>query len=190
MSDAVTLEVQGFCESMLVKGEWAEFHINFGQQYPKKLSTKKDEIKAAAMAAGQQQAVWRYTEMEGNPNPHRPGENYKKRYLGSVVVGGTLDPNLAAPVGQQEGSNAPAGGGSQGPQTPTARDRSIERQVIVKAGTELWAAGKVEDEEAFFNLLDRLDVWIQVEAIPPATPAAAAAEPPAATPPDDDDIPF
>jgi hypothetical protein len=189
MSDAVTLEVQGFCESMLVKGEWAEFHINFGQQYPKKLSTKKDEIKAAAMAAGQQQAVWRYTEMEGNPNPHRPGENYKKRYLGSVVVGGTLDPNLAAPVGQQEGSNAPAGGGSQGPQTPTARDRSIERQVIVKAGTELWAAGKVEDEEAFFNLLDRLDVWIQVEAIPPATPAAAAAEPPAATPPEDD-IPF
>lgn len=190
MSEPVTLQVQGFCEAMMVKGEWTEFHINVGRQYPVKLATKKDEVKTQAMAAGQQQAVWTYNETEGNPNPHRPGENFKNRYLNAVEVGGTLDPNLAQPQQGGGGTAARSGGGGE---SGDERGRSIERQVIVKSASRVWAAGKIDTADEFFALLTRMDEWMISDDAPAATPAATPAEaasPPAAETPPDDDIPF
>lgn len=190
MSETLTLQAQGFCESMLVKGEWAEFHINVGRDYPVKLSTKKDDIKAQAMAAGQQQAVWTYAQMEGNPNPHRPGENYKKRYLNKVEIGGTLDPALAHEQAQQGGGPA---GSSSGHPSPDGRESSIERQTIIKAAISVFPAASITTEDEWFALLTRMDTWIAAPRQPGTTPTEAApppATPAAQTPPPDDDIPF
>lgn len=194
MSDEVTThQIEGVCEGVMMKGDWQEFHIGIGKQYPVKLSTKQDDIKAAAMAAGNAKAVWTYTEKQGGPNPHRPGEFFKNRYLSSVEVGGTLDPALA---GQQTLSDAPAGGGARPGQMPNpeGRDVSIERQVIVKEVLPHLAEYKDQDE--MFALMDRLDEWMGRER-PKAegtTKEAAGNEGQQATPDapvdPDDDIPF
>jgi hypothetical protein len=192
MSDEVTThQIQGVCAGTMMKGDWNEYHVDIGKQYPVKLATKQDDIKAAAAAAGSQVAVWTYTERDGNPNPHRPGEFFKNRYLSNVEVGGTLDPALAA---QQ---TIPTTGASTRPGTmpnPEGRDVSIERQVIVKEVLPHLAEFKDQDE--MFALMDRLDEWMGRErpkaegAKPPVAEAAPATE---TTPPpvdDQDDIPF
>jgi hypothetical protein len=192
MSDEVTThQIQGVCEGVMMKGDWQEFHIGIGKQYPVKLSTKQDDIKALAAAAGANVAIWTYTERQGGPNPHRPGEFFKNRYLSNVEVGGTLDPALAAQQTIPSTSTA-TGGGAHHPPSPEGREVSIERQTIVKA--VLASDWKFTDEDQLFVLLDRLDDWMarerpKAEATEkPAEERPAETAPPAVDP--DDDIPF
>ena len=169
-NEVTTHQVQGVCEVMQMRGDWVEYHVEIGRQFPVKLSTKQPAVKDAAQAAvnAKAQAVWTYSERQGNPNPHRPGEFFKKRYLESVVIGGTLDPALAE---QQQTHQDEAAGA---PQTRTfstdERGVSIERQVIVKALAPLFALADA-DEERLFALADRLDDWMgRVRAKPPEEP--------------------
>lgn len=191
MSDGQMKQVQGVCEGILERGDWLEFHINIGRQYPVKLSTKKEEIKTIARLAGQQMAVWTFNETEGGPNPHRPGENFKNRYLSNVVVGGALDPALAGnQPGQTSLAVAPTGGAA--PMIgPDERGQSIERQVILKAAISVFPGGTIVTEDQWFALITRLDSWL---AAPRTTQATVEAPPAAAeTTPfqnADDDIPF
>lgn len=199
MSDSVTKQVQGVCEGVMERGDWLEFHINIGRQYPVKLSTKKDEIKTIGRLAGQNMAVWTYNETEGGPNPHRPGENFKNRYLSNVVVGGALDPSLAgSQPGQTSMAVAPTGGAAP-VLTGEERNMSIERQTIVKAlAPMLWEIKATDlSTDQWFELVDRVDAWMgkprvtqaNVEQPAPA-PAPSADDFPPQSGQDDDDIPF
>jgi len=188
MSDEFTThQIEGFCDGVMMKGDWSEYHINIGKTYPVKLSTKQPDVQAAAAGAGTQVAIWTYGEKQGGPNPHRPGEFFKNRYLNNVEVGGVLDPALAE---QQTIPNGPSGGGIRPGQMPNpeGRDVSIERQVIVKE--VLPHPSEFTDQDSMFALMDRLDDWMGRErkrADAPEKPAEAAPK----TDPDDDDlIPF
>lgn len=187
MSDEVTThQIQGTCDGVMLKGDWNEYHIGIGKQYPVKLATKHDDIKALAAAAGTQMAVWTYTEKQGGPNPHRPGEFFKNRYLSNVEVGGTLDPALAA---QQ---TIPTGGGTAAHlPSPEGREKSIERQTIIKAAIAVYPTDQIKTEDDWFALLTRLDGWISEKPaeVPQPTPTEVATPPAAAVDPDDD-IPF
>jgi hypothetical protein len=191
MSDEVTThQIKGFCDGVMMKGDWQEYHVNIGKTYPVKLSTKQDDVKAIASAAGTQEAVWTYRERQGGPNPHRPGEFFKNRYLSKVEVGGVLDPALA---GQTGGSNAPSGGGISAGSMPSSegRERSIERQVLVKEVLPHLATFKDQDE--MFALLDRLDEWMGRERPTKAVgdEVALGQQAPSDAPVDpDSDIPF
>lgn len=188
MSDEVTThQVKGVCGGVMMKGDWLEFHIDIGRQYPVKLSTKQEDVKAAGQAAGGQEAVWTYTERQGGPNPHRPGEFFKNRYLSRVEVGGTLDPALA---GQQQLPLAQAGA-NQGGGRPATETRSIERQTIVKAAIALYPAALITTDEQWFALAQRLHDFIAEEkAAPPPKPQAQAVAEVAGEAAPDDDIPF
>lgn len=187
MSDEVTThQIEGVLEGTMLKGDWEEYHVGIGKQYPVKLATKHDDIKAMVKAVGGQKAVWTYTERDGNPNPHRPGEFFKNRYLSSVEAGGTLDPALAA---QQ---TIPTGGGTATHlPSPEGREKSIERQTIIKAAITVYPADQIGTEDAWFALLTRLDGWISEKPaeVPQPTPTEVAPPPAAAVDPDDD-IPF
>ena len=192
MSDeVVTRQVEGTLAGVNFGSEgWKEYAIDVGRQYPVKLSTKQPDVQQAAEAAHGQKAVWTFTERDGNPNPHKPGTYYKNRYLGSVTVGGTLDPALA---GQTASSNAPTGGGNQGGSMPTeGREVSIERQTLVKAVLALVSDFEFKDEDGLFKFLDRLDDWMGRTR--GGQPAAADALPAQGLPAGDedpnDDIPF
>jgi hypothetical protein len=176
MSDEFTThQIEGFCDGVMMKGDWSEYHINIGKTYPVKLSTKQPDVQAAAAGAGTQVAIWTYGEKQGGPNPHRPGEFFKNRYLNNVEVGGVLDPALAEPANATN---------SQSPVLSTeGRERSIERQTIIKACVALYPV-VLESDEQWFDLISRLDRWITDK------PAEAAKEPAPVVPPDDDDIPF
>lgn len=176
MSDeAVFKQVQGVCEGVMLKGDWHEFHINVGRQYPVKLSTKQPDIVAIANAAGQNMAVWTYKETEGAPNPHRPGENFKNRYLSKIEVGGVL-------AQQPQASTA---GGSHGGKSPDER-QSIERQTVAKAAIPAYMGARQFTEDELFAFMDRAAEWIKGS---PAVQTPQAA-PVAQTQPPDDDIPF
>jgi hypothetical protein len=194
MSDTITRQIQGVCEGVMQRGDWSEFHINIGRDYPVKLATKKDEVITIARLAGSQVAVWTFEEKEGNPNPHRPGENFKNRYLSNVQVGGQLDPALSqrsAPAGQTSMAAAP-GGGVSGTGMPDDRGASIERQTIVKAAISLFPHETITTKEQWFAFIHDLDEWIAkprgaVATAPAPAPAPAGDDFPST---DIDDIPF
>lgn len=68
-------------------GEWRQIHVAVpGKQYPVKMDTKREELIVLARAAGENVMEWTYTESDsGNPNPHRPGENFINRYFEGVA---------------------------------------------------------------------------------------------------------
>jgi hypothetical protein len=185
MSNEVTQhQVQGTCEVVQMRGDWMEFHVDIGKQYPVKLASKQPAVKDAAQAAvaAKAVAVWSYSERDGNPNPHRPGEFFKNRYLESVVIGGELDPALA----NQPQTHQQEQPGAQQLPSSAGREISIERQTIVKAMAPLLGIDGY-DEDKFFASLDRLDDWMgRNRAEPDATKPEAAPE----QQQDDDDIPF
>ena len=137
-------------------------------------------------AAGSQEAVWTYTERDGNPNPHKPGEFFKNRYLSKVEVGGSLDPSLA---GQQQLPVAQGGGANRGGGRPASETRSIERQAVVKAAISLYPESLITTDEQWFALVERIHAWVAEEkaAVPPKPQAQTVAEAGQADP---DDIPF
>lgn len=182
MSDEVTThQIKGICSGVMLKGDWQEFHIDIGKQYPVKLSSKQEDVKAAVAAVGQQEAVWTYTERQGGPNPHRPGEFFKNRYLSKVEVGGVLDPALAQASPSSTGvTHLP---GQEG------REKSIERQTIIKAAIAVCPVAEIKTLDDWFALLTRLDGWISEKPAEVAQAAPTEVATPAA-PDDDDDIPF
>ena len=195
MSDdeATIHQIKGKCDGMMSRGEWREFHINIGKQYPVKLSTKQPDVIDKALAAGERDAVWTYSEKQGGANPHRPGEFFKNRYLSNVEVGGELDPTIAS--GQMSIANAQGGGGNAGAGMPSTEGRevSIERQSLVKASLPIF--NLFDGEDAFFTFIDRLDDWMGRERAKaaveePEKPAEPAADPNPTPPDDQDDIPF
>lgn len=82
----------GTCREVVQKpgSDWVEFHIDVGSRYPVRLATKLDALIQEARAVGQEVATWTYKESDGNPNPNKPGEFYKNRYLSKVEAGATL----------------------------------------------------------------------------------------------------
>lgn len=194
MSEAITRQIEGVCEGVMMKsGGWHEYHINIGQQYPVKLATKQEDVQLMAAAAGSAKAVWTFSESDGNPNPHQPGKFFKNRYLSNVAVGGTLDPALA---GQQSlTTTQPASSG--GLPSSEGRERSIERQTIVKASMPFYPADVITTDEQFFALIRRLDGFMVSGYMAPPTTTTEVAAPAAAAPAEagpgegaDDDIPF
>ena len=125
----VQKEIQGFCEGIMERGDWTEFHINIGKQYAVKLSTKLPEVIEAGRAAGKEQAIWRFGEADGADNPHRPGTKYKNRRLSGVEVGGQL---TMSDTGSSSSGGGGGRGGGGGAHSPEER-RSIEKQTILKA---------------------------------------------------------
>jgi len=185
MSDDVKKQVEGACTEISEKNGWTTFNIDVGRQYPVRLSTKIEALITAARAAGNQRAVWTYSESQGGENPNRPGTHYVNRRLEKVEVGGTLDPTLAPSTGAT--SSSAMGGRSD------AERISIERQTLVKAAVELFPGDAIKTVEEWFNFLRKVDGFLAEPRA--AAPAAAASPPPAQTstdmpPPDDDDIPF
>ena len=177
MSDGEFKQVQGVCDGVMLKGEWHEFHINVGRQYPVKLSTKQPDVIEQATSAGQAQAVWTYKETEGGPNPHRPGENFKNRYLGKVEVGGTLQPQQQLP--------STAGGKS------SDERQSIERQTVAKATVPNYVITHKLTEDQLFAFMDKVAGWIKGSPAQPPAPAPVVQQPQEAPHVDDgSDIPF
>ena len=90
---------------------WFEIAVSVpGSDYPKKMSTKKQELVEMARAAGMAEMAWTYSESDsGTPNPHRPGTNYVNRYFEGV-----------APV--EEGEEMPVSGA----QTPSAATKASD----------------------------------------------------------------
>lgn len=189
MSDAVKKQAEGVCEEISEKNGWTTFHINVGRKYPLRLETKLDALIKEGRAAGNQKAVWSFSEHEGAENPNRPGTHYINRRLEGVEVGGTLDPAIAAAASAAATSQ---GGATQGGswQPKSAEERSsIERQTIVKAAVPVYESFASDD--AFFSFLDRLAQFIsaasdQKEEVPPP-PAPTVSEGPYEN---EDDIPF
>jgi hypothetical protein len=184
VSDEVIKQVMGACEAIEQKpgSEWTRFLVNVGRQYPVKLDTKLPDVMEAAHAAGAQQAVWTWKEIQGGPNPHKPGEFFTNRWLTSVEVGGTLDPSLATT--QVAHAHTPTSGGK----SPDERV-SIERQVVIKACVPIYAV--FADDDTFFAFCERCAGFIagapnqhtQTVSTPPAPAPTASAEP-------YDDVPF
>ena len=197
MSDTVTKQIQGVCDGVMMKsGDWMEFHINIGRQYPVKLSTKQPDIQAKARAAGEMQAVWTFNETDGNPNPNKPGTFYKNRYLSDVEVGAVLSEEAQQ---QQDGGGGPARTGAPSGGRSDSERISIERQTLVKDSMHLYpieGEDKITTADQYFALLTRLDTFMaSARAVPAPAASPPASQPePAVTPnsPDDpdDDIPF
>lgn len=98
MSESERKQVVGTLAAVVEKPSgWYEFQIAVpGKNYPVKLSTKREEIVAVARSVGSEIATWTYNESNGNPNPHKPGEFYKNRYLEEVEPGATAEAQTAS----------------------------------------------------------------------------------------------
>lgn len=98
MSEAVTLHIIGELKGITEKPNgWHEVEVlGTGQQYTKKLATKKDEIVALARAVGiGNVGTFTYKESDGNENPNRPGTFYKNRYLEDAEPGASAEAQAA-----------------------------------------------------------------------------------------------
>jgi hypothetical protein len=106
-TEATFHEIVGVCTGVEINGDWTKFAIDIGRQYPVKLATKKQDIIDTAMVAHRlkETRLWKYGEMEGGPNPHRPGENYKNRYLNEVADPSQASPAAAAPAASGRASD-------------------------------------------------------------------------------------
>ena len=149
MSDeAVKKQIEGVCEEISEKNGWTAFSINVGSTYPVRLSTKLPALVDEGRAAGQQRAVWSFSESEGAENPNKPGTNYINRRLEKVEVGGSVT---------QQASSSPSRNG--GTSTNDETRSSIERQTIVKAAMPLYPDALIKSDAEFFGLLLRLEAF-------------------------------
>jgi hypothetical protein len=108
MSEAVTKTITGTCAEITERGDWTQFAIDVGTQYPVKLSTKLAPLVELGRAASKDGGAfdWTFKESQGGENPHKPGTYYTNRYLEAVESAGTRPtPDTAAPAAA---SQAPA----------------------------------------------------------------------------------
>lgn len=117
-------------------GEWRQIQVSVpGKQYPVKMDTKKEELVQLARAAGENVMAWTYSESDsGNPNPHRPGENYVNRYFEGV-----------APVSEAQAGDGASSVPASGPAAPqtgmskeewAAKDSAIHQMACLKAAAD------------------------------------------------------
>lgn len=163
-----TLTVTGVCNEISERSGWQTFHIDKGTQYPVKLATKKDEVIAAARAAGGQLAVWTYTEVESDRINEHTNKPYVNRYLESVETGGTA-PSSPPPASEAWPSEAAAilhPAPTHAPLPPGDKDRAITRMAVLKAAAEIVAAevasgAQVMDPVAeAIAAADRFETWV------------------------------
>jgi hypothetical protein len=171
--DAVKKQAEGVCEEISEKNGWVNFSINVGSTYPIRLSTKLPALVDQGRAAGQQSAVWTYTESQGGENPNKPGTYYMNRRLEGVEVGGTV----TAPAANASGS---ATGGAK-TQTVDGTRSSIERQVIVKEMVKYYPALDALTVDGWWGLMGELEEFL-ANGVPKAAPPASIDAP--------DDLPF
>ena len=133
MSDEVTThQIKGFCEAVMMRGDWQEFHINIGKQYPVKLSTEaRTTSRPLADAAGQQRRSGRYTERTATRTP--TGRASSSRTATSRTSSSAAAARTRRLRGKEhvECPGRWGVGGANAP--PDDRAESIERQVIVKS---------------------------------------------------------
>lgn len=79
--------VVGILSGLEPRGEWVRYSImEPGKQYPVKVDTKKPEIISACNGLmGQMVSAQVHEEDSGNANPHRPGTEYRNRYLNVIA---------------------------------------------------------------------------------------------------------
>lgn len=138
MSDAATKTAVGTLAGIMEKtGGWHEIHVSLpGKEYPLKVSTKKQELVELARAAGEEVMEWTYTERDsGNPNPHRPGENYINRYFEGVApISG--DAQEQAQVQQTRTTPAAASQDGMTKEEWARKDSAIHKMACFKAAAE------------------------------------------------------
>lgn len=194
--------VTGTLSGVEPKGDWKVFSVTPpGAQYPHKLSTKKQEIVDQAMALlGQMVTVQATVQDSGNPNPHRPGENYLNRYLNAI---GPATEGAATPVaGSAAATNQPAQRGHTGDAfdpVRMARMGASERAVQMAAAgllpeSQMNVTGLVEVAETWvaYFLLGPERFGVKVFNAPPEPQAQQQTfgDPGSDAPPVEDDIPF
>jgi hypothetical protein len=136
MSDSEKKQAHGVCEEISEKNGWVNFSIDVGSNYPIRLSTKLPALIDQGRAAGQQAAVWTYTESQGGENPNKPGTYYTNRRLEGVEVGGALPPQSAA---APSSGAAITGAATHAPLPAGDKDRAITRMAVLKAAAEVCA---------------------------------------------------
>lgn len=193
--------VTGTLSGVEPKGDWKVFSVTPpGAQYPHKLSTKKQEIVDQAMALlGQMVTVQATVQDSGNPNPHRPGENYLNRYLNAIGPA-TEGATTQQPQAQQQAQSRGGHSGQEFDPVRMARMGASERAVQMAAAgllpeTQLTTAGLVEVAEtwAAYFLLGPERFGVKAFNAPPEPQAQQqqlAADPGSDAPPVEDDIPF
>lgn len=149
MSDTKT--AVGTLDGIMEKGaDWHEIHVSIpGKQYPLKISTKKAELIDAARAAGSNVMEWTYSEHDsGNPNPHRPGENFINRYFEGVAPVGTTP-------GAASAAAAPESGMSK--EEWRAKDRAADKRacIAIAAGALTHTIPGQPDDEALKSFAAR-----------------------------------
>jgi hypothetical protein len=149
-----TKQIVGQCHEVSEKNGWTTFAVSIvGKQYPVKLSTKKDEIVAAARAVGTQVATWTFTETESDQtNPHT-GSPYVNRYLNTVVAGASPAAGEPAPTQPRSSSEA-----AHEPMLNGDKDRVITRLAVLKAAAQLYSGtGNIE---GVIGAASRLETWV------------------------------
>lgn len=121
MADTAICYIQGAVQKIEETSGWTHFFINVGRDYPVKLSTKKEDLIAAARAISSSGEVgsWKYQLSLGGENPHRPGTRYKNRRLEAVKPGRhgevtQTEPELDGDSAPQSTSSQATGGGGGG----------------------------------------------------------------------------
>lgn len=122
-------------------GGWFEIEVAIpGSDYPKRMSTKKQELVELARAAGDQVMEWTFTERDsGKPNPHKPGSNFIDRYFEGVAPVGTNPPQSDSPATQASGGTT----GTPAPQNvsePVDWDAKERRDYRSRAWAQTLAA--------------------------------------------------
>ncbi len=160
MSDAEKKQAQGVCEEISEKNGWVNFSINVGSTYPIRLSTKLPALVDQGRAAGQQPAVWTYTESQGGENPNKPGTFYMNRRLEGVEVGGTAAPSETPRPQTQTTSSEPA----HQPYKQGDKDRAITRMAVLKAAAEMCARNEWQENEdpagTAIAMAERFERWV------------------------------
>jgi hypothetical protein len=158
MSDVEKKQVQGVCEEISEKNGWVNFAVGVGSQYPIRLSTKLPALIDQGRAAGQQVAIWTYTESQGGENPNRPGTYYTNRRLESVEVGGTAEPSSPTPHPTAQAA------ATHSPLPPGDKERAITRMAVLKAAAEASAAIDYAPGEdvaaAVIAMAARFETWV------------------------------
>jgi hypothetical protein len=176
-------------------GGWSAIAITEeGNQYPKKLSTKKPDLIAQAVSLMGQVVTAAYNETQGTSiNPHT-GTPYMNRYLEGLTLGAQAIAMQAPPVQQQAVVQQAVQ--HQSSISTDTKDLRITRLACLKVSVEVWKTFEPEARTiaSLIGINEELTPY-GMNGVPwttaPTTQAAPAAqadsEPPVHP---DDDIPF
>lgn len=119
-------------------GDWRELHISVpGKQYPVKVSTKREELVLLARAAGENVMEWTYSEQDsGNPNPHKPGQNYVNRYFEGVAPVGSGGAETPQDAPQASAPPPAQVGGQMSKEEWARKDSAIHKMACIKTAAD------------------------------------------------------